>query len=125
MGKLMNDTDVTTAGKSENIIEQVKTKPRHSLGKTPLGEMDKSTRRSFQAEVMTSGLGSPYWMAPELLASIAEETASYTKQVDVFAYGMVLYEIMERAMPWDHEDFSFSHQMMDRVMAGKRPSITV
>ena len=46
-------------------------------------------------EGMTKRIGTPNYMAPELIIS-----NTYTFKVDIYAYGMILYEIAERIRPF-------------------------
>ncbi|OQR82129.1 kinase [Thraustotheca clavata] len=48
------------------------------------------------AEVMSTR-GTPRWMAPEVLSGNSE----YTEKVDVFSFGIVLWEMCTRAIPYD------------------------
>ena len=48
---------------------------------------------------MTSNLGTTAWCAPELFTS--STTASYSLQVDVYSFGMVLWEMWERKKPYE------------------------
>jgi len=45
--------------------------------------------------ILTSNLGTPHWMAPEAL--YGEE---YSFPVDVYSYGMFLYEMLVHSIPW-------------------------
>ncbi len=53
----------------------------------------------------TETVGSPYWMAPELLKG-----KSYCEQADVFSFGITLAEIMAR--------ISADPEIMPRTMVG-------
>ena len=44
---------------------------------------------------MTTGLGTPLWMAPEMLAG-----ERYSRRIDVYSYGVVMWEIAAQALPW-------------------------
>lgn len=44
--------------------------------------------------------GSILWMAPEVIRQ--EEPAPYTFRSDVYAYGIVLYELMAGELPYVH-----------------------
>ena len=45
--------------------------------------------------LMTQDIGTPHWMAPELF-----ESTDYTNKVDVYAYGMLLWELITGASPY-------------------------
>merc|ERR1719356_411204 len=45
---------------------------------------------------MTSGAGTYHWMAPEVL-----DGNSYDEKVDVYSYGICLYELIARRIPFD------------------------
>lgn len=64
---------------------------------------------------MTPAVGSTRWMAPELLHDQA-----YSEKTDVYAYGMVCYEMLTRQLPFS----SYSlHQAALKVSSGKRPAL--
>lgn len=65
----------------------------------------------------TSG-GSTRWMAPELFA---EEDAKSTKASDVFSYGVVLWELGSRKIPFEN---SRNEAVSRLVEKGKRETIT-
>jgi serine/threonine protein kinase len=66
---------------------------------------------------MTSNLGTTAWCAPELLS--AADRAKYSIKVDVYSFGMVLWEMAERRRPFDHLTSRFD--IMDAIRAGNRP----
>ena len=49
---------------------------------------------------MTASVGTPHWMAPEIL----ERGAAYTSKVDVYAYGVVLWEMATSQTPYEGMD---------------------
>lgn len=69
---------------------------------------------------MTSNLGTTAWCAPELLTSTTK--ARYTVKVDVYSYGMVLWELWERKRPY--EELYSRFDIIDAVRAGRRPAIS-
>ncbi len=73
-----------------------------------------SSRQSVMA--FSSAAGTPAYMAPELLRS----GAMYNEKIDVYAFGIVLSELVSR-------DWAFSHleedEIKDRVLAGERPAL--
>lgn len=46
-------------------------------------------------EQMTKEIGTPHWMAPEIF-----ESNHYTEKVDVYAYGMILWEMLTDSVPF-------------------------
>ncbi|EEY57456.1 protein kinase [Phytophthora infestans T30-4] len=44
---------------------------------------------------MTAGVGTPYWIAPEIL-----EGKRYTEQADIYSFGVVLSELDTCKMPF-------------------------
>ena len=60
-------------------------------------------------QIMTQNVGTPHWMAPELLTS----NKSYTYKVDVYAYGIVLWEIVAGQLPYSGMD---STQIIAQVL---------
>jgi serine/threonine protein kinase len=55
-----------------------------------------SRELSRQDEKMTNNIGTPHWMAPEMLSG----TGIYDEKIDVYAYGMVLWEILTKKLPY-------------------------
>lgn len=45
--------------------------------------------------LMTKDVGTPHWMAPELF-----ETSNYTNKVDVYAFGMIMWEMLTESSPF-------------------------
>jgi serine/threonine protein kinase len=69
---------------------------------------------------MTKMVGTPLWMAPELL----EGKRSYDNKVDVYAYGIVLFEILTQALPWTEIPSKFfMTSLTEAVLGGKRPTV--
>ena len=50
-------------------------------------------------ETMTMRLGTPHWMAPETLYG-----SGYGPEVDVYSFGMLLYELHTNNIPWEGMD---------------------
>ena len=46
--------------------------------------------------LMTQSVGSPHWMAPEQF-----ESSDYTNKIDVYAYGLLLWEMLTGKTPFD------------------------
>lgn len=69
---------------------------------------------------MTSNLGTTAWCAPEVLVSGSK--TRYTVKVDVYSFGLVLWELWEKKRPF--EELTSRFDIMDAVRAGKRPEIS-
>lgn len=65
-----------------------------------------------------------YTQAPELCSKEARDSrkGNYTAKVDVYAFGMMLYEAVERQRPW-HE-LNFVYKVFKKVEKGERPPLT-
>ena len=55
-------------------------------------------------------------MAPEVMRN------DYSFKVDVYSYGMVLWEMLTYRIPWQVSEYSFSHQILKAVVRGERPA---
>ena len=63
-------------------------------------------------------VGTHWWMAPEILKDMKP---TITKTCDVFSYGMILYEIFAKKIPYD--DLPSNASVGMAVLMGKRPPI--
>lgn len=69
---------------------------------------------------MTRKIGTPIYMAPELLIG-----DNYSNKVDVFAFAMLLYELLTLRKPWsDKKDFKEKKfNLVSYIEKGQRPTI--
>lgn len=74
---------------------------------------------SAQQVCMTSGAGTYHWMAPEVLSG-----QSYDEKVDVYSYGICLYELITRRIPYDTSGLE-PVSIAVAVSRGKRPDPTM
>jgi len=65
--------------------------------------------------LMTQGLGTPIYMAPEVF----EER--YTPKIDVYSFGVIVNELFSDQTPWSHLNTSFSNEILNLVRRGERP----
>jgi serine/threonine protein kinase len=70
---------------------------------------------------MTTDIGTPLYMAPELKAERNDE--GYTGAVDVYAFGILLFELVTASKPFAEKNFATIHQLMNAVKKGDRPKI--
>eukprot|EP00040_Diaphanoeca_grandis_P013546 m.68521 g.68521 ORF g.68521 m.68521 type:complete len:998 (-) comp23966_c0_seq1:124-3117(-) len=107
-------------GKIQSTVES---KARSSNRTSSFGFFDVS---SSSAPTLTKGMGSPLWMAPEVLRGdkISEE---FGKATDVYSFGIVMFEIWSRSRPWEEIDeytgMKFLAKLVDLVCDGTRPSL--
>eukprot|EP00026_Physarum_polycephalum_P008876 Phypoly_transcript_08979.p1 GENE.Phypoly_transcript_08979~~Phypoly_transcript_08979.p1 ORF type:complete len:344 (+),score=53.93 Phypoly_transcript_08979:284-1315(+) len=75
-----------------------------------------SKMRASEADVMTKKIGTPIWMAPELIRG-----EDYNEKVDVYAFGIILWELGTGELPYPKMD---SIQIAVAVSSkGMRPPI--
>ena len=70
-----------------------------------------------QPETMTKGQGTVPWMAPEIIRG----EKHYTKQADIYSYGILMWEMTTRRQPF--EDKTTQFQLYEYVLKGGRPEI--
>jgi LRR receptor-like serine/threonine-protein kinase FLS2 len=71
------------------------------------------------ARTHTKMIGTPLWMAPEVLA-----LERYGPGADVYSYAIVMWEIAAQAVPWEDADFGslgWIDELLVRVRRGDRP----
>ncbi len=71
----------------------------------------------------TKCVGTPFWMAPELLAG-----KLYNQSADIYSYGILLWEIASHAYPWkDVASLTttnfFMAALLEMIESGQRPPI--
>lgn len=74
------------------------------------------------SSALTGAVGTPLWMAPELLG----QRADYGQEIDIYSYGIVMWELLTRQTPWEHLEASEARFMLtlrDAIVAGDRPRL--
>ena len=69
------------------------------------------------ANRMTKGMGTPRYMAPELL-----EGKSYSEKADVYAVGLLMYEIMSGMLPY--AEIQNPWNLSQKILDGVRPDMS-
>jgi serine/threonine protein kinase len=72
-------------------------------------------RFAAECDTVTMRVGTPNWMAPELFGG-----AGYGARVDVYAFGMLLYELASDRVPFDGVERA---AVQRAVVAGARPQL--
>jgi serine/threonine protein kinase len=78
------------------------------------------------AITMTMNVGTPLYMAPELFSEMAKEEELYGFPVDVYAYAMILYELVLLVKPWTSVKGAppLKFNLVRYLQDGQRPPLT-
>jgi len=68
---------------------------------------------------MTRGVGSPFYMAPEMI----EGNTKYTRAVDVYSFSIMCVELWNESLPYSELQFDTPFAFAMYVMDGYRPQI--
>ena len=71
----------------------------------------------------TTGVGSTFWMAPELVVALREDKGVYTPKVDIYAFGIIMHELLILLRPYSDRDVTFTYKILDAVEKGDRPLV--
>ncbi len=77
--------------------------------------------KARQDFLLTGRTGSVLWQAPEIMKQAAGN-ARYGTAADVFSFGVVLFEIVSRRLPWEEEQSLTAIRL--KVLKGQRPALT-
>jgi len=101
--------------KTDNIF--VKLNEFKEISQLSIGDFDTAKKVSTQTVAKTL-IGTPNYMAPEVLHSNNESAYSY--QADIYSFGMVLYELLSLKLPYEGES---SFRIPALVMKGQKPKL--
>lgn len=85
------------------------------FGLSKVGKKQTGIKKSNEEEP-ENALGSPQYAAPEL-----NSNPDHTNKVDVFSYGLILWEIMAKKSPWP--EVKFGWEFAERYSSGQRPNM--
>ena len=68
----------------------------------------------------TKGVGTPLWMAPEIIAG-----TNYGPSADVYSFGVVMWEIASREEPWREVEAQgfLLDTLLRLIRSGRRPGV--
>jgi len=55
--------------------------------------------------------------------AIGGSGANYSQSVDIYAFGIIMWETLALKMPWHEKKYAFTSQILDAVESGKRPAV--
>jgi len=87
------------------------------------GSLPYSSPSSSLQLTMTSGCGTPVYMAPEIWRSIKENSTKLTKKIDCYSFAIIMWETLELKQPWSFAEYSY--QIADFVEKGVRPAVSL
>ena len=80
-----------------------------------------SKSKTVATQTNERSVGTQTHMAPEIIANVSQKSNEDREKSDVYSYGIVMYEVVSRKVPWAGNDGA---QIIAAVMAGLRPSPT-
>jgi len=66
--------------------------------------------------------GTPFYMSPELYR---QSTKTYANEVDVFSYGIILWQLLTKREPYYDTNFKSKDELYQLVSNGRRPIIDI
>ena len=84
------------------------------------------SKQTEENQVMTMNIGTPHWMAPELLNGPSDQSSvnQYNSKVDVYAYAIVMWEVAAKDLPYRGLDATqIIAQVMMNDMRPKIPTV--
>eukprot|EP00037_Helgoeca_nana_P006943 m.63461 g.63461 ORF g.63461 m.63461 type:complete len:1151 (+) comp17789_c1_seq1:288-3740(+) len=108
--------------KSENCLVGCDGEVKSTENKFVVKVGDFGTATHGEQPELVTGVGTPLWMAPEVL-----EMGSGNSSSDVYSMGIVMWEIATGDIPWstwDRDDYlTFSQELLIALNGGQRPVV--
>ena len=76
-----------------------------------------SARYLEQTTTQSGQMGTPRWMAPEILK---DRNARINKKCDIYSYAMVMYELVQLKIPFHEDNYT---KVVLKTVQGKRPTL--
>mmetsp|Transcript_111189 Transcript_111189/g.313779 ORF Transcript_111189/g.313779 Transcript_111189/m.313779 type:complete len:298 (+) Transcript_111189:51-944(+) len=103
--------------KSLNILLASEVVGPVSVPQVKVADFGFSRTSGCHQSIMTKGVGTVQWMAPESIDCID----GYDERVDVYSFAILMYEIICRAIPF--EEVSDGMRLGLMVLSGRRPDV--
>jgi serine/threonine protein kinase len=93
-------------------------------GSRIVGDEDEDENAINKEREMTSNVGTPVYMAPELMCEGAQ--TKYSKSIDVYSFGIMLWAIIAQARPYSSATFKRMGiwKLRQEIVEGTRPDST-
>lgn len=103
--------------KSLNILVSEKVGDEFDTPILKIADFGMAKIRAAGGNLMTANAGTYHWMAPEVLGG-----QSYTEKVDIYSFGIVMYEVVTRRVPFEETGLN-PIQVAISVSKGSRPAL--
>jgi len=113
----------------EDVVGEV-TREATSSDSDVQDRLHKISVTSSLSLTLTCGAGTPTHLAPEIMRAMesgdgAAQRVNATQKVDVFAFGVLIWEVRERKVPWSElGETAFAHKIFRNVIQGARPKLS-
>eukprot|EP00939_MAST-03C_sp_MAST-3C-sp1_P004028 g4028.t1 len=127
----------STEENAKGLSAPARTRSSPSSSPTDSGDPTESSKtgesngggKNRTAAALTSFAGSLLWMAPEVYPKNGEKRLHYDNKIDVYSFGIIMWESLTLAMPWSHGGNRFQKgpinaKIMNAVEAGERLPIS-
>lgn len=102
--------------KSPNILLTKETTPNGDIIVAKVSDFGLSRKLLLSPELQNRVVDNPIWLAPEIIRN-----QKYTEKADVYSFGIIIYELLSRRVPFDETEFLW--EVQEAIVEGKRPDI--